>query len=137
MDKFISRIVEYRKIKGISQQEIADKLGITQVNYSKLETGKTSLTVDRLVKIALILKVDLITLLFPEFNDVKYFQNLQEENTRLKKINDLLINQIDDKNTFIGLLYERYPETRELIKARKTYEDLEGLGLTKIKNKDL
>lgn len=134
MDKIINRIVEYRKIRGITQQEIASKLGIAQVNYSKIESGKTSLTVDRLLNIARILKVDLITLLFPEFDNVKYFQGLQEENSRLKKINDLLIEQIDNKNTFLGLIYERFPETRELIEARKRYEDLEGLGLQKKKD---
>lgn len=131
MEKIINRIVEYRKLRGISQQEIASKLGIAQVNYGKVEAGKTALTVERLVKIARILNVDLITLLFPEFDNVKYFQTIQEENARLKKINDLLIDQVDDKNAFLGLIYERYPETHELIEAKKVYEDLKGLGIKK------
>lgn len=132
MEKIINRIVEYRKIRGISQQEIASKLGMTQVNYSRFETGKTTLTVERLVKIARILQVDLITLLFPEFDNVKYFQTLQEENARLKRINDVLLTQSDDIKILLGIIYKDYPQTRELFENKKIIDDLKGLGIKKI-----
>ena len=127
MNSFVSRIIEYRKSKGITQKEMADKLGIGQVSYSQIETGKTEITLQRVSSIARILEVDLITLLFPEFSDAKYFQALKDENLRLKKTNDLLINLVESKNTVLGLLLQMYPETENVIKAHKFYNDLESL----------
>ena len=127
MNSFVSRIIEYRKSKGFTQKEMADKLGIGQVSYSQIETGKTEITLQRVSSIARILEIDLITLLFPEFSDAKYFQALKDENLRLKKTNDLLINLVESKNTVLGLLLQMYPETENVIKAHKFYNDLESL----------
>lgn len=127
MNNFSQRIVEYRKAKGLTQKEMAERLGIGQVSYSQIETGKTEITLQRAASIARILEVDLITLLFPDFNDAKYFQALKEENARLKKMNDLLINLIESKNTVLGLLLQMYPDTEKVIRAHKMYDELEGL----------
>lgn len=127
MNNFLSRIVDYRKAKGLTQKEMAEKLGIGQVSYSQIETGKTEISLQRIASIARILEVDLITLLFPDFNDAKYFQALKDENARMKKTNDLLINLVESKNTVLGLLLQMYPETENVIKAHKFYNDLESL----------
>jgi transcriptional regulator with XRE-family HTH domain len=131
MNKIISRIIEYRKAKGLTQKQMADKLGIGQVGYSQIETGKTDLTLDRLIRIANVLEVNMITLLYPDFKDVKFFQELQDENFRLKKNNDLLINACEDKDRLLGLILKFYPETARILEANKTLEDIRGLGITK------
>ncbi len=41
--------------KGLSQENIAHELNITQKAYSKIENGQTSLSLDKIVKIAKIL----------------------------------------------------------------------------------
>ena len=45
----------YRKLKGISQKEMAKKLSLTPSTYSKLEAGSVELTTKRLIQIAKVL----------------------------------------------------------------------------------
>ena len=46
------RIKELREDNDLTQQQIADKLGITQRKYSYLETGTQQLTDEILVKLS-------------------------------------------------------------------------------------
>ena len=48
----MNRIKEIREDKGLTQIEVAKKIGITQRNYSYYETGTTMLTEDILIKLA-------------------------------------------------------------------------------------
>ena len=48
----MNRIKEIREDKGLTQMQIAKAIGITQRNYSYIETGKTMLTEDILIKLA-------------------------------------------------------------------------------------
>ena len=48
----MNRLKELREDNDILQREVAKSLGITQRNYSYLETGQTFLTEDILKKIA-------------------------------------------------------------------------------------
>jgi transcriptional regulator with XRE-family HTH domain len=65
METILLKIKTIRRLKNISQQKIADELHISQRNYSKIERGEISLSVERLMQIASILKcpfVDIISL---------------------------------------------------------------------------
>jgi ribosome-binding protein aMBF1 (putative translation factor) len=53
------KILQLRKQKGISQLELAKKLGTTQSNIARLEAGQQNLTTSTLQKIAKIFKRDL------------------------------------------------------------------------------
>jgi transcriptional regulator with XRE-family HTH domain len=55
-----------REARGLSQKQMADKLGITQQAYSNLEKKPERATLERLRQIATILQVELITLLGEE-----------------------------------------------------------------------
>jgi transcriptional regulator with XRE-family HTH domain len=55
-----------REARGLSQQQLAEKLGITQQAYSNLEKKPERATLERLREIAKILQVELITLLGEE-----------------------------------------------------------------------
>jgi len=55
----IEGIKAIRKAKGIKQKEMAERLNMHPVNYSKLETEETALTIDRLYQIAKILEVSI------------------------------------------------------------------------------
>ena len=59
----VLQIKRLRKQQGISQAAMAEKLGIAQNAFSKIELGKSDLTVARLYKIAEILKFDLLEVL--------------------------------------------------------------------------
>ncbi|GAB7257665.1 helix-turn-helix transcriptional regulator [uncultured Polaribacter sp.] len=54
----ISKIKLLRNKKEYSQEYVGDRLGIGQVAYHKLENGKTSLKIDVLLKLAVILEVE-------------------------------------------------------------------------------
>lgn len=59
MDKITDKIVKLRKHRKLSQKDMAERLGINLVSYSKYERGITALTVNRLEEIAEILDVDI------------------------------------------------------------------------------
>lgn len=46
------RLLQWRLEKGVSQEEVAQVLGIQQPAYCKLEQGKTSLTAENAFKLA-------------------------------------------------------------------------------------
>ena len=53
------KIYEIRRKKGISQEKMAQMLGISDTSFRKLESGKTTLVSNRLWNIAKILEVSL------------------------------------------------------------------------------
>jgi transcriptional regulator with XRE-family HTH domain len=52
------KIRKIREIKGLSQEYVSSKLGITQNSYSKIERGETNVDEDKLSQIATALDVD-------------------------------------------------------------------------------
>jgi transcriptional regulator with XRE-family HTH domain len=59
--EILELIKERRKEKGITQSEMATKLGISQSAYKDIEIGKTDLKVRTLQQIADILGIDLFS----------------------------------------------------------------------------
>jgi transcriptional regulator with XRE-family HTH domain len=59
----VVRIREQRLAKGYTQDFMAIKLRISQNAYSKLESGITKITIDRLFLIAMVLEADIHTLI--------------------------------------------------------------------------
>jgi transcriptional regulator with XRE-family HTH domain len=57
------RIRQIRRNKDYSQQFMADELGISQNAYSKLESGKTPIYLDRLCEVSAILSISIYDLL--------------------------------------------------------------------------
>lgn len=58
-----TNIKRVRRIKSLTQENIASKLDISQNAYSKIELGHSKLTVERLFQIADILNVKVIQLI--------------------------------------------------------------------------
>jgi len=56
-------IRKLRERRGFSQEFVAEKLGINQSTYGKLEKDMSNITLDRLYKIADVLEEDITTLL--------------------------------------------------------------------------
>lgn len=54
----MNRIKEIRKRRGITQLELAEKLGITQSGVQKLESGRNDLTTKMMRKLAEVLDVE-------------------------------------------------------------------------------
>lgn len=55
-------IKQYRQLKGLSQEELAEALEVSQQTMSKIERGKNFLTSDTLEKLSLILNVNVYEL---------------------------------------------------------------------------
>lgn len=57
-----ARIRELRKARGIAQEQLAEALGVEQQYMSRIELGKSYPSLDRLMRIAEILRVPLPSL---------------------------------------------------------------------------
>lgn len=52
------RIVQIRKSRGLTQQQLAEKSGIKQENISRIERGCCNVTIDTLNKLSVVLDFD-------------------------------------------------------------------------------
>ena len=59
-------IVAARKKKGLSQQELAEKVGCTQTNISHIELGRQNPTPQMAKKIADVLEINVLSILYPK-----------------------------------------------------------------------
>lgn len=58
-----TRLRQLRLERGLSQENLADALGLSTTAYGDIERNKTDLTLSRLLRIAQVLQVDLAVLL--------------------------------------------------------------------------
>ena len=79
------KIKSIRELKNYTQEYIADQLGITQAGYSKIEKGKTSLSLDKLEQLALILYLPLENII--NFESQKYFNH--DSNSEKEQVKNL------------------------------------------------
>lgn len=96
------RIKAIRKTRGLSQQEVANKIGIDRAQYSRVETGKSEPTITSLTKIAQALEVS-VTDFFSEdaaYDIDTYNKSLIE---RIKLIDQLDEEQKRSLFTFVDL----------------------------------
>ena len=104
------RIREIRLSRNYSQQYLAQKIGVTQKAYSKIESEETKLGVDTLKKIASILDVPIESFfdsknkpVINDFSSRAGGDNVLYKTTLDKSLekNDFRINQIKGPNHFI------------------------------------
>ena len=56
----VELIRQRRKAKGLSQQQLASKLGVTQARLSEIESGRAHLSMERLIAMAGLLGLELV-----------------------------------------------------------------------------
>lgn len=66
MKEYSMRIRKFRQLQDYSQEFMAMRMGITMSAYSKIERGKTELTLFRLTQIAEVLQLELMDFLKDE-----------------------------------------------------------------------
>ena len=71
------KIKQIRELKNLTQEYIATQLGLSIRAYSKIETGETQLTINRLNEISMALGVDPIEVL--GFDDKQVFNNCKQD----------------------------------------------------------
>jgi HTH-type transcriptional regulator/antitoxin HipB len=52
-------LIGFRKIKGFTQKDVSERLGVTQQTYARLEANPASASIDRLYKVFSILGVEI------------------------------------------------------------------------------
>ncbi len=112
-------IKKFRELRNLSQKYMAEKLDITQQNYSKMESGEVDFPISRLFSIAEILMVkptDIIS-----FDDKIVFNTTQNEFKdgairiqqgqfmfkELQKVYDFRIIDLQDEIKRLHLLLEK------------------------------
>jgi transcriptional regulator with XRE-family HTH domain len=83
-----------RQFKGISQEEIADRLNLSQSQYSRMESAGTGLDMDRLKQIADILQIDVAGLLPVLEQNIEGFESLYDKLKTLEEERHLLNFQV-------------------------------------------
>ena len=91
MNKLLgSRIKALRSANNLTQEEVADQIGISRQKYARIENGINNITLDILSKIAKVLDVTVgdITKVLDEVPEVEY--RVGTENSSAEKIFDML-----------------------------------------------
>jgi transcriptional regulator with XRE-family HTH domain len=115
------KIRKLRELSGKTQLEVAEALGLTQSNYSKIETGKLDITVKHLEEIAELLQLRVEDII--GFNEHIIF-NMSKNH----KANGFVINNQTSKNE--KKLYE------DFILSQKEQIDHLKLVIDKLLNKN-
>jgi transcriptional regulator with XRE-family HTH domain len=71
-ENIVANIVKIRKERDIKQASLASAIEIDPGTYSKIESGKIALTIDRLAEIASYFKMDLIEVIYWPHKYVRY-----------------------------------------------------------------
>ncbi|WP_289662262.1 helix-turn-helix transcriptional regulator [Flavobacterium panacagri] len=99
-----NKIRNIRELKNYTQEYMADKLGVTQAGYSKIEKGKTSLSYEKLVEIGRILDVSVEDIISFEYD--KYFSNFNKITGNNNGNNNGNISINSDNSSVLRELYE-------------------------------
>jgi len=100
-----TKIKQIRELKNFTQEYVAQKLGLSTRAYSKIETGETQLTINRLNEISAIFEIDPMEIL--GFDDAKIFN-----------INNSTGNNGYNNIFFPEKLVQQYEETIQSLKEQ-------------------
>jgi transcriptional regulator with XRE-family HTH domain len=115
-----------RQLKGWSQEDMAEKLGLSVNGYSNIERGETDLQISRIEEISKTLQVDLLELM--SFGEKNIFYQTGTNNIgQYNFINDVQCKHqldkaqliIEQKEKEISLLNQQICDLREMIKLLK------------------
>ena len=115
------RIRQLRLQKELSQENMADMLGLSTTAYGDMERGRTELSFSRLENIAKLLDVSLPALLGFETKTLSETEWLRQENERLMATNAKLQSELDQWKKRFGSLV-----TLEI--GRQVQQDREPIG---------
>jgi len=115
IQKIFSNIRKIRMMKGYSQQNIADEIGINQKHYSKIESGNVDISITRLFQIAKALGTTITNLI--GLSEDKIFNNIINNQhsegykfyyaTEIEQIKELYERLLKEKDEMIKLLKEK------------------------------
>ncbi|MCM1244490.1 MAG: helix-turn-helix domain-containing protein [Roseburia sp.] len=103
------RIRRYRKALNLSQEQLAEKAGISVTHMSHIETGNTKMSLSALVRIADVLSVQTDAIIYehPQINKTTIQQELLEliDSCSVKQLN-VIIDVIRSTKISLDKYYE-------------------------------
>jgi len=103
------RIKNQRKIKGLSQADMANKLNIVLKTYQNIESGITRLDIERLRQISNLIDLDLSTI----------FRTTAEETSARNVEKELYHKLLTEKESYIAKLENDIKFYQEIIRENK------------------
>ena len=88
--KINEKIRQLREQHQLSQENMADKLGMSVTGYAKIERGEVRSNLSRLEQISEVFDIDICELLSFGENDKVYFNNSSHESTNSNNSNHFL-----------------------------------------------
>lgn len=130
------KIRAIRTQQKLSQEQMAERLGLTSQAYSKIESGKTKLSLERIEQIAHILNIDVTELINHHDNSVfllinENFTNKNSLNNgvivyhgsnELSQENQVLKITISHKDEIINRLQEENALLKEMLALLKAHQ---------------
>ncbi|MCT2409049.1 helix-turn-helix domain-containing protein [Chryseobacterium antibioticum] len=114
------RIRKYREEKGISQEELAEKLHISRSTYQRIENGETNSWVNHIENICTSLDVNMEDILKPEEGYVQVNNNTDSSNSSNDNASGIIQSQTINYNTPEKLI-EQYEERIKELKDQLDY----------------
>jgi transcriptional regulator with XRE-family HTH domain len=108
------KIKQIRELKNLTQDSVAVKLDLSTRAYSKIETGETQLTINRLNEIAAIFEIDPMEIL--GFDDKQVFNNCKQDGY-------IWINHINLPEKLVLQYEETIQALKEQIQLLKLLQD--------------
>lgn len=107
MHKVYESIKAIRVAKGLKQEDVANKLGMAQSNYGRLEKGLTQISIERLEQIAEVFEMSITAIISyesdqqPTNEDISYYIDLCKKyektiDTQKKRIAELEEETVND-----------------------------------------
>lgn len=118
-----NKIRSIRKTQQWSQEEMAEKLGMTSSSYAKIERGTTKLNLDKLQKIAEIFNMDATELLSSDKGLVLLVNENGDYNANYYSSSDSVITELEKAKTTIQYQQKLLDSKDELL-AQKDNEIL-------------
>lgn len=104
------KIKQIRELKNFTQEYVAQKLGLSTRAYSKIETGETQLTINRLNEISKVLGIEPMDIL--GFDEKQVFNNCKQDGY-------IGINHINIPDKLVQQYEETIQSLKEQIKLLK------------------
>jgi len=105
--KIVANIIKIRKDRNIKQADIAAFIDIDPATYSKIESGKIELTVERLAEIASFFKLDIVDVIHWPHKYVKYDSlPSKDKESRHPKVTIQIELNDDKKEKVLDMIFE-------------------------------
>lgn len=129
MTTFTNRLVQLRKIRGLTQQQIADEIGVNRGSYSNWEKGKREPNFETLLKLASILNTTTSYLLGE--SDIQYGYGSKEFEEYIQNspdiFSEIFINQTRDTMRALPYLAKKEGKTTDEV-FREITENMSEQG---------